>query len=70
MENTRKNESQSIFYSVNDVMELMDCSRRKAQLVINQLNQELDAMGMLTMRGKVQRTYFWEKVYGKGEGKK
>ena len=70
MENSRKNESQSIFYFFYHVMELMDCSRRKAQLVINQLNQELDAMGMLTMRGKVQRTYFWEKVYGKGEGKK
>lgn len=33
MENTRKNESQSIFYSVNDVMELMDCSRRKAEIM-------------------------------------
>ena len=67
MENTKKMDMQPIFYSVDEIMGLMDCSRRKAQLVINQLNQELDAMGMLTMRGKVQRTYVWEKAYGRNE---
>ena len=70
-----KTQAQRVYISAKPLyhkseVESRDCSRRKAQLVINQLNQELDAMGMLTMRGKVQRTYFWEKVYGKGEGKK
>ena len=50
--------------SVRDVMEALEVSESKAYGIIKKLNQELEAQGYITVRGKVSRVYFEEKLYG------
>lgn len=50
--------------NVHDVMAALEISESKAYGIIKQLNQELDAKGFITIRGKISRVYFEEKIYG------
>lgn len=50
--------------NVHDVMAILEVSESKAYGIIKQLNRELDAKGFITIRGKVSRVYFEEKIYG------
>lgn len=52
------------FLTVNDVSAYMGISTSKAYQIIRKLNNELNEQGYLTIAGKVNSTYFWEKVYG------
>lgn len=45
------------FYRARDVMELMKCSESKAYQIIAKLNNELEADGFLTVKGRVSREY-------------
>lgn len=47
-----------------EVAEALDISESKAYVIIRQLNSELSSKGYLTVRGKVSRAYFNEKMYG------
>lgn len=52
------------FLDVNDVAEYMDISISKAYKIIRAMNDELSKQGFITIAGKVNRTYFEERVYG------
>lgn len=59
-------EKEKRFLNVRDVCELMECSQSKAYCIIRQLNEELDKKGFLTMAGKVNTRYFFDRFYGSG----
>ena len=52
------NSAADIFYTVNDVMLMMDYSRSKAYKILSDLNKELQAKGFMTRRGMVPQRYF------------
>lgn len=53
------------FMRVEDVSKELGVSASYAYKIIRQLNRELQAKGILTVAGRVSRTYFYERVcYG------
>ena len=48
--------------SVEEVMAAAGVSRNTAYQIIKKLNAELEAMGKLTFRGRVNRRFFEEKL--------
>ena len=56
---------QCIFGDVKYVSTTMDISIPSAYKIIKKLNGELESKGYLVVRGKVNREYFHEKIYGK-----
>lgn len=53
-----------VYYSANDLVEMLDISRASAYKLIRRLNEELEASGYIVLQGKVPRAYFGEKWYG------
>lgn len=51
------------FYCVNDVMELMQCSKGQAYAYIRALNNELKEKGYLIKAGYIPKNYFHERYY-------
>lgn len=52
------NTAADIFYTVGDVMAMLDYSRSKAYKIIAALNKELEDQGKMTRPGKVSKRYF------------
>ncbi len=52
----------STLMSVEEVMAEAGVGKNTTYQIIKQLNAELEAMGKLTFRGRVNRRYFEEKV--------
>lgn len=52
------------FLDVNDVAAYMDISIPMAYKIIRRLNDELVAQGYLVVAGRVNRSYFENKIYG------
>jgi len=52
------------FMNFVEVMEVLGVSESMAYAIIRDLNEELKKKGFLTVRGKISRKYFEEKVYG------
>lgn len=52
------------YMTVDDVQEVLGCSRSHAFSIIHQMNDDLKVKGFLTIRGKVPTSYFAEKWYG------
>ena len=48
--------------SVKEVMEAAGVGKNTAYQIIKKLNAELEAMGKLTFRGRVNRRFFEEKL--------
>ena len=53
-----------IFYSAQDVAELIGVSVSKAYQIIAQMNSELKEKGYLVQRGRVPIAYFNDSCYG------
>ena len=51
-------------YGAKEMMEVLGVSESKAYAYIRQMNQELDAKGYLTIRGKVPEAYVRERFFG------
>lgn len=52
------------YYTVKDVMEILGCKETKAQDIIRQLNDELEAKGyMRYKKGTISSRYFKERFY-------
>ena len=51
-----------LFMTVTDVAEALQVSSSYAYKVMRELNAELEAMGYITVTGKVNTQYFLEKV--------
>ena len=54
--------NQTIFIHVDEVCEIMGISKPTAYKVIQQLNDELTEAGYLTIAGRTNRNYFYQKV--------
>ena len=52
------------FLTATDVSEYMGISIPMAYKIIRRLNDELHAMGYLTISGRVSRSFFEKKFYG------
>lgn len=56
---------EKIYYTANEVAELMGVVPQTAYRVIRKLNDELQAKGYETISGRINRKYFIERVcYG------
>ena len=51
------------FYTVKDVMKILQIKESKAYKIIRELNSELEQKGYIVVAGKVSKRYFNEKVY-------
>lgn len=50
------------FITVNEVMEIMHVKEGQAYKMMRQCNEELNAKGFMTVRGRVPRAFFLERV--------
>lgn len=58
--------AKEMFYSVEDVMRMLDYSRSKSYKIIASLNRELEARGVCVRGGRVSQKYF-DQRYGLAE---
>lgn len=54
----------SKFIRAEDVAQELNVSKPYAYKLIRQLNEELRAKGYITISGRVNRQYFYERLYG------
>ena len=57
------------FIRAEDVAQELNVSKPYAYKLIRQLNEELKEKGFITIAGRVNRQYFYERLYGAGKGK-
>lgn len=55
---------ESIFYTANDVMQMLEISRGHAYKIVKELNKELAEKGFIVVTGKVPKKFFAEHYYG------
>ena len=53
-----------IYYSAQEIAEMLDISKGSAYAIIKKLNAELEARGFIVIPGKVSKIYFSERWYG------
>ena len=53
-----------LFYTAQEVAEMLGVSQSKAYIMIRDWNKELAAKGFVTISGKVSKKYVDEKIYG------
>ena len=56
------------FICAEEVAQELSVSKPYAYKLIRQLNEELKAKGFITISGRVNRQYFYERLYGAGKG--
>ena len=54
----------------DDVAQELNVSKPYAYKLIRKLNEELKAKGFITIAGRVNRQYFYERLYGAGKESK
>ena len=57
----------SVFYSAQEVAEILGVSRTKAYKIVKELNIELQAKGFIVIAGKIPKRYFEERCYAFSE---
>ena len=50
----------SLYYTANEVMEMLGISRGHAYKIVKRLNEELSSKGFIVVAGKVPKKYFAE----------
>ena len=53
-----------LYYTANEVMEMLGISRGHAYKIVKQLNQELAKKGFIVIAGRVPKKYLAEHYYG------
>ena len=53
-----------LYFTAQEVQEMLGVSRAKAYKLIKDLNVELSAKGYIVTAGKIPKKYFAEKFYG------
>lgn len=53
-----------LFINASQIAEMTNMSEAYAYKLIKQLNQELEQKGFLTIRGRISKEYFQERIYG------
>ena len=56
------------FIRAEDVAQELNVSKPYAYKLIRHLNEGLKAKGFITIAGRVNRQYFYERLYGAGKG--
>jgi len=56
-----------IYYTAQEVADMLSISRSSAYTIVKSLNSELKAQGYLTIPGKISTVYFNNKWYGLSE---
>ena len=56
------------FIRAEDLAQELNVTNPYAYKLIRQLNEELKAKGFITIAGRVNRQYFYERLYGAGKG--
>lgn len=56
-------DSESRFFTANDIMQQLQVSSSKAYSVIRKLNAELEAKGYLTVSGRISKAYFFKRYH-------
>ncbi len=57
-------QDKKLFLNAKDIIDLTGMSEAYAYKLIKKLNTELEQKGYITIRGKVSRDYFEERIYG------
>ncbi|ACO84746.1 transcriptional regulator [Clostridium botulinum] len=52
-----------MFYTVDQITEMLQISKSKAYKITASLNKELKKMGYITIAGRVPKKFFEEKYY-------
>ena len=55
------------FIRAEDVAQELNVSKPYAYKLIRRVNEELKAKGFITIAGRVNRQYFYERLYGAGK---
>lgn len=55
------------FMRAEEVAQVLDVSVSFAYKIIRQMNDELKAKGFITLTGRVNRDYFYERLYTAGK---
>ena len=58
------------FIRADDEAQELNVSKSYAYKLIRKLNEELKAKGFITIAGRVNRQYFYERLYGAGKEEK
>lgn len=53
-----------LYYTANEVMEMLGISKGHAYKIVKQLNEELSSKGFIVIAGRVPKKYFAEHYYG------
>lgn len=56
--------AEKMFMRVGEVAEALDVSTPYAYKLIRKLNEELKKSGCITIAGRIDRKFFYEKFYG------
>ena len=56
--------NEKIYYTAGEIAEMLGVSTGKSYKILQQMNEELEKKGYLTIRGKIPVEYFKEKWYG------
>ena len=56
--------AETLFMRVKEVAQELGVSESYAYKLVHELNEELKAMGCITIQGRLDRKYFYEKIYG------
>ena len=56
--------AERMFMRVGEVAEALDVSKPYAYRLIRELNEELRRKGCITIAGRIDRMFFYEKFYG------
>lgn len=54
------------FLNVDDVCKALECSKSKAYSIMRELNAEMQKNGYITMAGRINAKYFYERIYDGG----
>ena len=53
-----------LYYTANEIMEMLGISRGHAYKIVKQLNEELSSKGFIVVAGRVPKKHFAEHFYG------
>lgn len=52
-----------MFYSINEVAEILDVSHNTAERIVRQMNKKMASEGYNTITGRINKGYFWDSIY-------
>lgn len=56
--------NKSLYFTADEISQMLGISRGHAYKIIKKLNTELDSQGYIVVSGKVPKKYFAEHYYG------